>query len=101
MDGVGHIDLGSLPGDKVLLRAGLAGHLVDQGNALGLGSKDVVIAVGGNQLQQLPGAGHSQLRVAEADERADVQVVRDPADGQFPFQAGNFHGISKHRMRLP
>ena len=30
MDGVGHIGLGTLPGDEVLLGPGLAGHFVDQ-----------------------------------------------------------------------
>ena len=75
VDGVGHVDLGPLPGDEVLLRPALAGHLVDEGDALGLGGEHVVIAAGGDALQQLLGAGHGELRVAEDHERADVEVV--------------------------
>ena len=94
VDGVGHVDLGPLPGDEVLLRAGLAGHLVDQGDGLGLGGEHVVVAVRGDLLQQGLGAGYGELRVAEHDERADVEVVADLAEGELALQAGNAHGIS-------
>ena len=72
---IGHVDFRALAGDKVLLRAGLAGHLVDQGNALSLGGKEIIVAAGGDEPEQLAGAGLRQLCVAEADERADIQVV--------------------------
>jgi hypothetical protein len=86
----------ALPGDKVLLSPGLAGHLMDQGNTLGLRRKQIVIALRRNQLQKLPGAGHRQFRVSEDDECADVQIIGDLADGQFPFQSRYRHGIGMH-----
>ena len=96
MDGVGHIGLGPLPGDKILLGPGLACHLVDQGNALGLCGKQIVIAARLQQLQQLPAAGLGKLGIAEADERADIQIVGDLTDGQLPLEPGHGHGISGH-----
>lgn len=96
MDGVGHIGLGTLPGDEVLLGPGLAGHFVNQGDALGLCGEQIVIAARLQQLQQLPAAGLGQLRVAETDECADIQIVCDLADGQLPLKPGHGHGISGH-----
>ena len=93
MNGVRHIGLGTLAGDKILGGTGLAGHLMDQGDTLSLSSEDIIIAVGRHQLQKLPGAGHSQLRVAKADKCADIQVIRYLADGQFSLQACHFDGI--------
>lgn len=42
----GHVQLGSLPGQHVFLVSVLPGHLVDQGDALGLGGDEVVIGGG-------------------------------------------------------
>ena len=101
MDGIGHIGLGTFPGDKVLLRAGLACHLVDQGNALGLSGEEVVVAVLRDQLQQFAGAGDRQLRIAKADEGADVQVVGNFAQGQLAVQTGYGNGIRQNKLLLP
>ncbi|CAN3987081.1 IreB family regulatory phosphoprotein, partial [Dysosmobacter welbionis] len=60
----------------------------------------VVIVLRPDQLQKLPGAGHSQLRIAEHDKRADVQVIRHFADGQVPAQARHGHGIRHIRCLL-
>ena len=93
MDGIGHIGLGALPGDEVLLGAGLPGHFVDQGDALGLGGEEVVVLLILHQLQQVTGAGHRQLRITETDECTDIQIIRNLADGKFPLQARHGHGI--------
>ena len=100
MDGIGHVGLGTLAGDEILLGAGLAGHLVNEGDGLGLGSEEVIIVLSGNQLQKLPGAGNRQLCVAKADKGADVQIVRDLADGQLTLEARNLHRIG-HRNIPP
>ena len=93
MDGIRHIDLGAFPGDEILLCAGLPGHFVDQGDALGLCGEHIVIAVSGNQLQKLPRAGHCQLRIAKADKCADIQIIRYLANGKFPLQSRHLNGI--------
>ena len=92
-DGIGHIDLGALAGDKVLLRAALAGHFVDEGDALCLGGKEVVILDALQPLEHFSGGGHGDLRVAEADERADIQIIIYLADGKLALQTGDGHGI--------
>lgn len=100
VDWVGHVDLGPLPGDEILLRAGLAGHLVNQGNGLGLGGEHVIVAVCGDLVQQGPGTVHRKLCVAEHDERANIEIIADLAEGQLPLQAGNLHGIGHHGFLL-
>ena len=67
--------------------------VADEGDALGLGGEHVVVAVRRDALQQGGGAGHGELRVAEDDERADVQLVADLAQRQLPLQPGNLHGV--------
>ena len=71
---------------------------MNQGDALGLRRQHVVIVLRRDQLQKLPGAGHSQLRVAKDDERADVQIIRDLADGKFPVQARHINRIGMHNI---
>ena len=90
----------ALAGNKVLGGAALAGHLVDEGDGLGLGGQHVVVAVLAHQLQHFPGAGHRQLCVAETDKSADIQVVRDLTDGQIALQTGHGDGINRHDSRL-
>ena len=93
MDGVGHIDLGALAGNEILLCTGLAGHLMDEGDGLRLGGEHIVIAVRRNCVQQRFGAGHCQLGVAEHDERADIELVADLTEREFPLQSGDLHSI--------
>ena len=69
---------------------------MDQGNALGLGGEEIIVAAGGDEPEQLAGAGLRQLCVAEADERADIQVVRDLTDGKLAVESGHMDRISKH-----
>ena len=92
-DGVLHVPLYRLAGDEIPGHLHHLGHLVDQGNALGLGGKHVVVAVRWDGLQQRPGACHCQLCVAEHDKRADVELVADLTQGQIPLQAGNLHCV--------
>jgi len=75
-DGVGHIDLGALTRDEILLRAALTRHLVNEGNGLGLGGEQIVVVQLLRQLEEVAGAGDGQLGVAEHDESADVEVLR-------------------------
>jgi hypothetical protein len=74
---------------------------MDQGDTFGLGGEEIIVAILGNKLQQLPGAGHGQLRVSEADECADVQIVGDFAQGQLPLQTGYGNGIRHNKLLLP
>ena len=100
MEGVGHIRLGALAGDEILFRTALTGHLVDQGDGLGLGGEQIVVAVCLQHGQHITGAGYGQLRVAKADEGADVQVVRDLTDRQLPVEPSDVHGINRHDTKL-
>ena len=70
---------------------------MDEGNALGLGSEEIIIAVGIQQLQHCLGAGHGQLGIAKADESADVQILCHLADGQLTVQTGHCQGICMHK----
>ena len=92
-----HIQLGGLAGQDVLGVAGLAGHFVGQGDALGLGGDDVVVF--GGPLQQFPGTGNGQFRVSKADECANIQIIRNFAKGQFPLHTCDFHGICTHKRK--
>jgi len=76
------------------LRAGiqyLAGHLVSQGDALGLSGQDHVKLRG--FLQQRGGAGLGQLHITEHDEGGNVQMVIDLADGKFTGQTRDMQSI--------
>ena len=97
---IGQIDLQTLAGDKVGLRAGLARHLVDQGDALGFGREQIIIVLrrAGEQLLR---AGHGDLGVAEHDECADVQIVRHLADGQIARDARDRHSMCHSLFSLP
>ena len=95
-DGVGHIDLGALTRDEILLRAALTRHLVNEGNGLGLGSEQIVVVQLLRQLEEVAGAGDGQLGVAEHDEGADVEVLRHLANGEIADEARNVHGIGHH-----
>lgn len=90
--GSGIYALGPFRAEKYFFAPGLAGHLMNQGDALGLRRQHVVIVLRRDQLQKLPGAGHSQLRIAEHDKRADVQVIRHFADGQVPRRPATVMG---------
>ena len=76
-----HVGFGLFAGDEIFVRAALAGHFVHQRDGFRFGCDQVVIF--GRQLEKLGCAVHGQLHVAEHDERADVQVVRDLAQGQI------------------
>ena len=45
MQRAGHIDLQTLAGDEIFLCAGLASHLVDEGDALGLGREQIIVVL--------------------------------------------------------
>ena len=62
-----------------------------QRNALGLCGDDVVVLRG--LLQQLPGAGHGELLIAEDHKAGNGKGIVDRADGQLPLQACHIHGI--------
>ena len=76
------------------------GHFVDQGDGLGLGGEQIVVAALVQKTQHIPGAGDRQLRVTEADKRADVKLVSDLADGQLAVQTGDGDGVNRHDTNL-
>ena len=78
-----HVGLGLLAGDEVLVRAALAGHFIHQRDGFRFGRDQVVIFR--RQLEQFGRAVHGQLHIAKHDERADVQVIGDLAQGQIAF----------------
>ena len=84
-ENVPHVQLGGFPCQHVLLIPGLTGHLVGQRNALGLRGDDVVIFR--RAFQQLPGAGHGQLLIAEDYKSGNGQRIIYRADGQIPLKA--------------
>ena len=73
---------------------------MDQRNTLGLGGKEVIILDPLGQLEQVAGAGDGQFRVAKHDERADIQLVVDLANGKLAGQPRNVHRISRHIWKL-
>ena len=91
LENVPHIEFCTLPGQHIPGISMLPGHFVGQRNALGLGGENVIVLRG--FLQQLLGAGHGQLRVAENNETCDGQVLIHRADGKVPLQTGNSHVI--------
>ena len=92
MQRAGHIDLQTLAGDEIFLCAGLASHLVDEGDALGLGREQIIVVLR-RPCQQFACTGDGDLRVAEHDERADIQIVGHLAQRQIPVKTGNVHSI--------
>ena len=92
MDGVGQIDLHALARDKIFACAGLTRHLVNQRNALCLCREQVVVLLR-RARQQLFGAGNGNLRVAEHDKCADVEIVSHLAKRQLAFDARDGHRI--------
>ena len=72
---------------------------MDKGNALCLGGKEIVIVLGGDQLQKLPAAGLRQFRIAKADERTDVKIICDLAKGKLTLESRDLHRIG-HRSFL-
>ena len=100
-NGVGHIDLGALARDEILLRAALARHLMDEGDGLCLGGEEIVIVDPGGKLQKLLRAANGQLRVAKHDERADIKIVRHLADGKVAVKTRDVHRISRHKEEAP
>ena len=100
-DGVGHVDLGALARDKILFRAALARHLVDEGDGLCLSGEEVIVVDALGELQELFRAAHGQLRVAEHDESTDIKIVRYLADGKVAVKTRDMHRISRHKRKLP
>ena len=78
-DRLTHIQLRTFAGGNPVFSA-LARHFVGQRNALGLRGDDVVIFR--RALQQLPGAGHGQLLIAEDHKSGNGQRIVYRADGQ-------------------
>lgn len=76
-----HVGLGLFAGDEVLVRTALTGHFIHQRDGFRFGGDQIVIFR--RQLQQLGRAVHGQLHIAKHDERADVQVIGDLAQGQI------------------
>ena len=69
-----------------------------QRNALCLGSEDVIVFR--CPLQQLPGALHGQLLVAENYETGNIQLVGNGTDGQVAGQTCNIHLVIHKRALL-
>ena len=77
----GHVSLGLLAREKILVCTALARHFVKQRNGLRLRRDEVVILR--RALQQLRGAVDRELDVPEDDEGADEQIVADRAERQL------------------
>ena len=92
MQRVCQIYLHALARDKIFACAGLTRHLVNQRNALCLGREQVVVLLR-RARQQLFGAGNGNLRVAEHDKCADVEIVSHLAKRQLAFDARDGHRI--------
>ena len=96
-DGVLHVPLYRLAGDEIPGHLHHLGHLVDQGNALGLGGDEVVHR--GELLGQFPGAGLHHVGIAEDDKGGDGEGIADGDHRQAPLDAGDsdvvmlFHGV--------
>ena len=71
---------------------------MDEGDALGFGSEEIVVAAGLQQIQHGFGTSHSQLSVTKADKGANVQIVRYLADRQLPLQTGYCQRICMHKI---
>ena len=71
---------------------------MDEGDALGFGGEEIVVAAGLQQLQHGFGTSHSQLSVTKADKGANVQIVRYLADRQLPLQTGYCQRICMHKI---
>ena len=95
-DGIGHIDLGALTGEEILLCAALTGHLMNEGDGLGLGGEEIVVLLLRDELEHLTGTLHRQLGIAKDDERTDIQIVSHLADGQLTLETRHIEGISSH-----
>ena len=86
-------------GQNVLFRAGLPIHLMESGGCLGLCGQGYSHTVGGASFKA-PGR-RPQSAPRPKTTRTDVQVLRDLADGQLPFQARHFQWIGMHSLCLP
>ena len=89
LEHAGHIGLCALAGEEILLRAGLPGHLIEQGYRLGLRGDEVVVFRGA--LQKLRRTVDRELDIPEHDEGADIELVSHAAKRQFALESGDVH----------
>ena len=86
MNGIRHVGLGALPGHKILGCPGLAGHLMDQRNALGL-SRHQHLGLGGQLFRQGTGTGLYNIGIAKDNKAGNGHVFIDGDDRQTAFDA--------------
>ena len=100
-DGVGHIDLRLLAGDKIFLTA-LSGHLIGKRNALRLGSENIIELRA--LLEQLFRRFNGDFDITEKDECRDIELVADRAERKLSLHACDFHCIglcqNKHLLNI-
>ncbi|MPM80947.1 hypothetical protein SDC9_127998 [bioreactor metagenome] len=87
----GHIELFALARKQVFILAALARHFIKQRNALCFRRNQIVILR--RALEKLSRAVFCKLDIAEYNERADIQLIRDLAQRQLAFHAGYIYRV--------
>ena len=100
-DGVGHIDLRLLAGNKIFFAA-LSGHLIGKRDALRLGSENIIELRA--LLEQLFRRFNGDFDITEKDECRDIELVADRAERKLSLHACDFHCIglcqNKHLLNI-